>query len=71
MYGTELKGSLGQLLDNSVVRRLDAIADRCRQLARALRNLAREITSEEGELVSGLLGGLDRYLAEVRLARGN
>src|SRR5450756_544116 len=46
--------------------RLDAIADLCRQLARALRNLAREITSEERELVSGLLAGLDRDLADFR-----
>ena len=47
--------------------RLDAIADLCRQLARALRNLAREITSEERELVSGVLGGLDPDLAEFRV----
>jgi hypothetical protein len=35
--------------------RLAAIADLCRQLARALRNLARDITSEDHELVSGVL----------------
>ena len=48
--------------------RLDAIADLCRQLARSLRNLAREITPDQHELVSGLIGGLDRDLAEFRLA---
>ena len=47
--------------------RLAAIADLCRQLARALRNLTREITSEERELVSGLLAGLDRDLADFRM----
>ena len=49
--------------------RLEAIADLCRQLARSLRNLAREITPDQHELVSGLIGGLDRDLAEFRLAR--
>jgi ParB/RepB/Spo0J family partition protein len=48
--------------------RLEAIADLCRQLARSLRNLAREITPDQHELVSGLIGGLDRDLAEFRLA---
>jgi len=47
--------------------RLEAIADLCRQLARALRNLTREITSEERDLVSGLLAGLDRDLADFRM----
>jgi ParB-like chromosome segregation protein Spo0J len=45
---------------------LQVLADLCRRLARALRNLIREITSEERDLVSGLLAGLDRDLADFR-----
>ena len=48
--------------------RLETIADLCRQLARSLRNLAREITPDQHELVSGLIRGLDRDLAEFGLA---
>jgi len=48
--------------------RLELIADLCRQLARSLRNLAREITPDQHELVSGLIRGLDRDLAEFGLA---
>ena len=48
--------------------RLETIADLCRQLARSLRNLAREITPDQYELVSGLIRGLDRDLAEFGLA---
>jgi ParB/RepB/Spo0J family partition protein len=44
--------------------RLETIADLCRQLARSLRNLAREITPDQHELVSGLIRALDRDLAE-------
>ena len=44
------------------------MADLCRQLARSLRNLAREITPDQHELVSGLIRGLDRDLAEFGLA---
>ena len=47
---------------------LQVLADLCRQLARALRNLAREINSDERALVIGLLGGLNRDLAEFRVA---
>ncbi len=48
--------------------RLEVIADLCRQLARSLRNLAREITPDQRELVSGLIRGLDRDLAGFRVA---
>ena len=48
--------------------RLETIADLCRQLARSLRNLTREITPDQHELVSGLIRGLDRDLAEFGLA---
>ena len=48
VYGTEAQGLSGRLLENSAGRRLDAVADLSRQLGRALRNLARDITSEEG-----------------------
>jgi ParB/RepB/Spo0J family partition protein len=48
--------------------RLEVIADLCRQLARSLRNLAREITPDQHEIVNGLIRGLDRDLAEFGLA---
>ena len=46
---------------------LQVLADLCRQLARGLRNLTREITSGERDLVCGLLAGLDRDLADFRM----
>jgi len=43
--------------------RLEVIADLCRQLVRALRNLAREISAEERDVIGGVLAGLDGDLA--------
>ena len=66
---TELRGDREAVADPLTFdEQLQVLADLCRQLARALRNLTREITSEERELVSGLLAGLDRDLAEFRVA---
>jgi ParB family chromosome partitioning protein len=48
--------------------RLETIADLCRQLARSLRNLAREITPDQHDIVNGVIRGLDRDLAEFGLA---
>src|SRR5260370_5793106 len=48
-------------------RRLETIADLCPQLARSLRNPARELTPDQYELVSGLIRGLDRDLADFGL----
>ena len=44
------------------------VADLCRQLARALRNLAREITSEEREVASGVFAGLAETSRSSRVA---
>jgi len=51
--------------------RLEVIADLCRQLVRALRNLAREISAEEREVVNGVLAALDRDLAAFGTGAGN
>ncbi|MDQ6877770.1 MAG: ParB N-terminal domain-containing protein [Candidatus Dormibacteraeota bacterium] len=64
---TELRGERAASADPLTFdEQLQVLADLCRQLARALRNLTREITSEERDLVSGLLAGLDRDLADFR-----
>ena len=66
---TELRGNRAAPADPLTFdEQLQVLADLCRQLARALRNLTREINSDERELVIGLLGGLNRDVAEFRLA---
>jgi ParB-like chromosome segregation protein Spo0J len=69
---TELRGKRAASADPLTFdEQLQVLADLCRQLARALRNLTREITSEERDLVSGLLAGLDRDLADFRPPGGD
>ena len=51
--------------------RLDAIADLCRQLVRALRNLDPVVSADERRAVSDLLASLDAEMTDFRSGPGN
>jgi ParB/RepB/Spo0J family partition protein len=51
--------------------RLDAIADLCRQLVRALRNLDPEVSADERRAVSHLLACVDAEMTDFRSVPGN
>ena len=51
--------------------RLDAIADLCRQLVRALRNLDPVVSADERRAVSDLLASVDAEMTDFRSGPGN